>query len=162
MTWKYQDKKMDCEEMKKKIVLIVMAACFLSTAYSTVVFGGQISVVVKTVLASHGETYTDPKLAPLIRELQTVFGYSSYRLLGENRLTLDLNAPGRVSLPGNRDLRITPTGIAGNRVSLRLEISKDGSNVFQTDTAILNNGSITVGGPMHMGGYLLFNITNSF
>ncbi len=125
------------------------------------VFAGT-GIVVKTVLASQVPAFADPGLSDLIRELQSVFRYSSYRLLSQNRMNLGMNETGTASLPENRLMKITPFRITGNRAELRLEIFKENSQIFQTVVQLLNNGSITVGGPTYKEGYLLFNISVSF
>lgn len=122
----------------------------------------KINIVIKTVLASQESDSVDPRLSDLIKDLQSVFRYSSYKLLGQDRMILGIGETGLASLPENRILKITPTGIRGDRVSLQLEILKNRRQVFQTVIQLLNHASITVGGPEHKGGYLLFNIYSSF
>ena len=124
--------------------------------------GPSIQTSVKTILASQGKPFIDPQLLELVQELQSVFRYSSYELLSQDSLNLKLDRPGRVSLPGGRVLKITPKGIAGNRATLKLEILKRNRQVFNTVIKLRNGSSITVGGPKHRKGYLLFNISISF
>ncbi|UCD86899.1 MAG: hypothetical protein JSV01_03765 [Desulfobacterales bacterium] len=119
-------------------------------------------IVVKAVLASQGSEYMDPRLSSLTEELQSVFRYSSYRLLSENRMELAMRETGTVSLPEDRVLKITPLQITGNRVELLLVILKKKKEVFQTVSQLLNHSSIIVGGPKYKDGYLLFNISASF
>ena len=121
-----------------------------------------VHIVVETVLASQGSPYLDPRLSNLIEELQSVFRYSSYRLLSQTPMDIRMGETDMVSLPGNRVLKITPTKVAENRVELQLVISKDKNQIFQTMVQLLNHGSIIVGGPKHKDGYLLFNISASF
>ncbi len=128
----------------------------------TVRAGSGINIVVKTVLASQGASFIDPGLSSLTQELQSVFRYSSYRLLGQDRMSLKLNQTGSTTLPGKRLLKITPLRISGNRVALRLAIYKKGRQIFETEIQLLNRGRITVGGPKYQGGYLLFNVFGSF
>lgn len=119
-------------------------------------------IVVKAVLASQGSEYMDPRLSSLTQELQSVFRYSSYRLLSENRMRLSMRETGKVSLPEGRVLKITPLQVAGNRVELQLVILKKNKEIFQTVSQLLNKSSIIVGGPKYKDGYLLFNIFASF
>ncbi|MDM8551667.1 hypothetical protein QUF72_16390 [Desulfobacterales bacterium HSG2] len=122
----------------------------------------KINIVIKTVLASQGDKFADPRLSDLIRELESVFKYSSYRLLSRNSMNLRMKETGTALLPEDRVLKITLLKIKGDRASLRLEISKKNRQIFQTVIQLLNKGAITVGGPKYKGGYLLFNISNSF
>ena len=121
-----------------------------------------VSIEVKTVLASSGETYLDPQLSEIARELQGLFRYTSYRLLGRDRLTLQPRQTGNVALPGNRRLQITYQGVENRRVELLLKMYKNQSNVFETSIRLNNRSSITVGGPRYEEGYLLFNIYSAF
>ncbi|MBW2602043.1 MAG: hypothetical protein JRD47_09015 [Deltaproteobacteria bacterium] len=145
------------------LLSIVLAAVLLSPALSNIGWAkNRINVVVKTVLASGGEKYLDPRLSALIEELHTLFRYSSYRLLSEDHLQLDIQQTGRVSLPGRRTLKIKPIAVADNRIELRLVIQRKKEQVFQTVIQLLNHGSIIVGGPKHKDGSLLFSISASY
>ena len=83
-------------------------------------------------------------------------------MLSENRIRLQMRQTGNVTLPGNRILKITPTGIHGKRAELDLLILKKNRQIFQTTIQLLNRKSITIGGPRHKNGILLLNIFNSF
>jgi hypothetical protein len=117
-----------------------------------------IEVVVKTIQASGDRQYTDPRLSSAIEELQSVFRYSSYRLLSEDTMTLKRGQTGKVTLPGGRELSVTPKGTTNGRIALGLRISKAQKEIFQTQVQLLNRGSIIVGGPKHGAGTLLFRI----
>ena len=121
-----------------------------------------VSIEVKTVLASSQESYLDPQLSEMARELQELFRYTSYRLLGRDRLTLQARQTGTVALPGNRQLQITYQGVANRRVELLLKMFKNRRNVFETSIRLNNRSSIIVGGPRYESGYLLFNIYSAF
>lgn len=147
----------------RKHALCILSALLICQIISGPALAKQnIRIKVRTVLASQEGRFTDPRLSGLIRELQSVFKYSSYRLLSQDQMRLGMKETGTASLPGDRVLKITPVGIRGNRAELRLEIFKKERQIFQTVIQLLNDGSITVGGPRHKGGYLLFNISNSF
>lgn len=122
----------------------------------------KMKVQVKTILASNGPKHTDPKLSANIRELRSVFRYSSYKLLGNNRMTLGFGQTGKAPLPGNRTLHIRPLDIKNNRAWMKLTIFQNKRQTFQTVIQLRNRGTITVGGPKHQNGFLLFNISNSF
>lgn len=148
-------------KFKKRIILLLLAV-LTGGLTEPVRSEPKINIVIKTVLASQGDKFADPRLSDLIRELESVFKYSSYRLLSRNSMNLRMKETGTASLPDDRVLKITLLQIKGNRASLRLEISKKDRQIFQTVVQLLNKGAITVGGPKYKGGYLLFNISNSF
>ncbi len=124
--------------------------------------GPVVHIKVTTILASQKGAGVDPSLQFLTKDLGSVFRYSSYKELGQNRLSLKLNRPGKVALPGNRVLHITPQAVSDGRATLKLVITSRKRQIFQTVIRLKNNSSLTVGGPKHRGGYLMFNIYNSF
>ena len=140
------------------LLLIVLMSGLACPAWAET----RINIVIKTILASNNSTLIDPGISSLAQKLQSVFRYSSYRLLSQDRMDLGISETGAVSLPGNREMKITPVRIMENRVELQLLIFKKKRQVIQSTIQILNHGSITVGGPEHKGGYLLFDIFNSF
>jgi hypothetical protein len=146
----------------KKFSLLFLLIILMGMLTGPVWADRPVHVVVETVLASQGSQYLDPSLSSLIEELQSLFRYSSYRLLGRDRMTLGMEKTGMVSLPGNRILKITPLRVTGGRGELQLVISRKKKQIFQTMIQLLNHGSIIVGGPKYKDGYLLFNISASF
>lgn len=116
---------------------------------------------VKVVHAATGSPYIDPGLAEIIPELKSVFKYTSYRLLKEQRLNLNFKQKGRVSLPGERTLIIIPSAMEGKRIRYQIDIRKNKQSIFQTQVLLKNNSSITIGGPQFNNGVLLLNISGS-
>jgi len=146
-----------------KILLLLLMATLLSAPVGQVrADEPAVKIVVRTVLASQDSTLVDSRISALTRKLQSVFRYSSYRLISEEKMRLHIGETGTVALPGDRRLKITPLRVTGNRAELQLLIFKKESQVIKTRIQVLNHGSITVGGPAHKGGFLLFDISNSF
>lgn len=146
----------------KKYIPLLMLIALIWVLAAPAMAVSRANIVVKTVLASQGPRYIDPNLSALIKELQSVFRYSSYRLLSQDSMKLGMREKGKVLLPGNRVLKITPVQIKGDRIQLGLVIFKKKKQIFKTVIQLLNNSSIIVGGPKHKGGYLLFVIFSSF
>jgi hypothetical protein len=149
---------MACRKLNLLFVLFVVAGLLVVSAQAE----QNVDIVVKTILASQESNYLDPRLAVLVEELQSVFRYSSYRLLSEDSKSLGMGETGEVSLPGKRLLKITAMQVTGDRVELQLVILKKQKEIFQTVVQLLNQSSLTVGGPEYEDGYLLFNIYTSF
>ncbi|MBW1859026.1 MAG: hypothetical protein JRI70_02870 [Deltaproteobacteria bacterium] len=141
------------------LFVLSIVACLLVTPAKA---GQNVDIVVKTILASQGPEFLDPRLSTLVEELRSVFRYSSYRLLSEDSTNLGMGETCQVSLPGKRILKVTPVQVAGDRVELQLVILKKKEEIFQTVVKLLNKSSLTVGGPEYEDGYLLFNISASF
>lgn len=116
---------------------------------------------VKVIHASTGPHYVDPSLRKIVSKLKSVFKYTSYRLLKEERLNQRFNRKGRVTLPGKRTLIVMPLGMEGKRIRYQINIQKNNRSIFQTRVLLKNNASITIGGPQFNDGVLLFNISGS-
>jgi hypothetical protein len=121
-----------------------------------------INLNIMTILGSEKSGRVDPKLKDFVKQHKSVLRYSSYSLLSQDSLKLSKKGTGKVSLPGNRQLKIKSTGISRNRATLDLEILKNKKQIFQTVIQLRNNSSVTIGGPKYKDGDLLFNIFASF
>ena len=148
--------------IKRLLLMILLITVTIGGLIGISRAGPRISIATITVLASQDSNFRDPRLSALIGELESVFRYSSYRQLSRDRMNLGIGETGITSLPGNRQLKITPIRVGGNRAELKIIILKQRRQIFQTVIQLLNGGSMTVGGPKYRNGYLLFNISSSF
>lgn len=140
------------------MLIAALLACVATPSWA----GSKINIGLMTILASNQKGSVDPRLKNVVGELQSVFKYSSYDLIGTKQMQLDLKQTGTAPLPGKRVLKVTPHRITGERVEMRLVIIRKKKKVFQTVVSLLNGGSIIVGGPKHKGGYLLFKISGAY
>ncbi len=143
-------------------LLCVIIVSILITQADEAWSGATINLNVKTILASQKPGRDDPNLERFTSGVKDVFGYSSYKLLSKDNLKLNQENSGRISLPGNRSMKITSKGISGDRVTLQVEMFKNNKQIFQTVVRLLNDSEVTVGGPKHEDGNLLINIFASF
>ena len=136
--------------------LLILIMCLLS---HTALAQETVNTGVRVIHASTGQQHIDPGLRDLVPELRSVFRYTSYKLLNHQSMNLGKNQQGRVNLPGNRTLVVTPTNIQGKRINYNININRSGNPVFNTQVLLKNNSSITIGGPQFKKGVLLFNIS---
>ena len=149
-----------CRRFHIKTPVWVLIFFFLSAGVPCIGWAhGPVSVRVRVIHAAAGPHHMDPGLKALAGELQSVFKYTSYRLLSHNTVSLSYHETGRISLPGARILEITPTTFQNNRVGFNIAILKQHAPVFNTRILLRNRSSITIGGPAYQRGYLLFNIS---
>ena len=120
------------------------------------------AISVDTILAARDDNKVDSQLKRHIEELQSMFNYTSYRLLGSERLNLSPGQSGMVSLPGDRRLQIIPQKIQGGRADIVLKMMKAERTVFQSQIQLLNGGNLFVGGPKYLNGNLIFKISSKF
>jgi hypothetical protein len=116
---------------------------------------------VKVIQATTQSGNVDPALRQIVPELESVFRYTGYTLMQEQTLALAFRQQGRILLPGQRTLVLTPTGSQRGRIQYEIQILHKGVSVFQTRVLLKNNRSMTIGGPQSGPGILLFHITGS-
>lgn len=122
---------------------------------------GSVITDIKVIHASTASSQIDPGLNAIISELRSVFRYTSYRLLKEERLYQDFGQSGQVSLPDRRILDVVPIKTNGDRIQYKIVLLEDDHKVFKTQVSLKNGSSITIGGPKFNNGSLLFNIEGS-
>lgn len=127
----------------------------------SVIAQDRIMTAVKVIQASTQSRAVDPALKQIVPELESVFKYTEYTLLQDRTLSLAFQQQGRILLPDQRTLVLTPTGSQGGRIQYEIQILHKGASVFQTRVLLKNNRSMTIGGPQSGPGILLFHITGS-
>ena len=143
--------------------ILVLTCCWsLVLATKVVEAKDRCRIQVDTILASRNGSGVDAQLKRHVQELQSMFSYTSYRLLSSESLNLNAGQSGTVSLPGSRRLKITPQKIRGHRADIALTMIKKKRTVFQTQIQLLNHGSLFVGGPTYKNGNLIFKISGSY
>ncbi len=121
----------------------------------------QVLTHIKVIHASTSSNQIDANLKNISSELQSVFKYTSYRLLNEKSMSLKIDQKGQVDLPGKRTLTLVPLKIDSKGIQYQINIQKDKREIFQTNAKIRNNRSLTIGGPQFKEGVLIFNISGS-
>ncbi|MCB2147105.1 MAG: hypothetical protein KQI81_11565 [Deltaproteobacteria bacterium] len=143
------------------LVFTVLALSWCSTPESLLAVES-CRISVDTILAARNDAVVDPQLKKYVGELQSMFNYTSYRLLSSESLNLNVGQSGMVSLPGDRRLKITPRKIHGSRADIALQMMKQKRTVFETQVQLLNRGSLFVGGPTYQNGNLIFKISSAY
>lgn len=140
---------------------ILTAVAFIYFFLPPVWAEAQVLTDIKVIHATIGPEQFDSRLKPILHELKSVFKYTSYKLLKEQRVDLHFNQEGRVSLPGNKTLLILPSDADGKRIRYQINIQKNSHSIFQTQVLLKNSSSITIGGPELDSGALLINISGA-
>lgn len=134
------------------------AICMVLFAFSPALAGTTYQTRVKVIHAIKGKAQVDPGLESIAREIGSEFNYTRFKRINEKAMSLAEGQKGRISLPGNRALIITPTGTSGNRIQYHIRITAKGKPVFQTGVRLQNASSVTIGGPRLKKGVILINI----
>lgn len=147
--------------MLKFIQTAVLAAVISFLAVYPAAAKGTVLTDIKVIHASTQSSHVDPGLSSIIHELESVFKYTSYKLMKNETLTLKFGQKGQVKLPDKRVLEVLPSGMEGKRIRYQIQIKKINKTIFKTQVLLKNNSSITIGGPKFKKGTLLFNISGS-
>ncbi|MFA5904490.1 MAG: hypothetical protein WC836_11205 [Desulfobacula sp.] len=146
--------------IKSRNILITIS--FIYLFLPSVWAGGQVVTDIKVIHASTGTSEQfDSSLKSIIHELKSVFKYTSYKLLKDQRFSMNFNQENVVNLPGNRTLLILASDTDGKRIRYQINILKNYHSIFQTQVMLKNNSSITIGGPELDNGALLINVSGA-
>jgi len=135
------------------LLLLALLAAVPSEAADTV------TVDVGAVYASNEGTSIDPALGTIREKLQSMFNYSSYRMLDRKRRSLSVGETGEFELPDRRSMRATPLPARGEKVRLSIQISEGPRNLLTTTLGLRRGGMVLVGGPPHQSGVLILIIS---
>jgi hypothetical protein len=111
-----------------------------------------------SVLAANTNEGVDARLQPLGRQLQSLFPYSTYRLLSRQHQRIRCGRAITFTLPGGRILNLEPRGIEGNMIAMHLMLFQGAQPVMTTDVKLANHGILMVGGPRYHDGWLIISI----
>jgi hypothetical protein len=135
------------------LLLLLLPAAGPSEAADTV------TVDVGAVYASNEGTSIDPALGTIRGKLQSMFNYTSYRMLDRKRRSLSVGETGEFELPGQRTMRATLLPAQGDKVRLSIRISEGPRNLLTTTLGLRRGGMVLVGGPSHKAGVLILLIS---
>jgi hypothetical protein len=119
---------------------------------------GGVEVRIGAVFASNTEQTFDQRLATLRRQFDTLFPYTSYRLIKEERRTVAWGRQAGFDLPGGRYLLVIPREYKDGRISMKLMLVEGSRPLFDTVVGLRNQGTFLVGGPRHQDGVLIIAI----
>ena len=118
----------------------------------------EVELRIGAVLASNTGNSFDSRLTSLRRPFDSLFPYSSYRLLHEERRRVGWRREAEFRIPGGRYLIVIPREYKDGRVALSLMLIQGSRALVNTALALRNHGTFLVGGPNHRGGVLIIAI----
>ncbi len=119
---------------------------------------GAVEVRIGAVVASNSGQAFDQRLIALQRQFTSLFAYSSYRLIREERRRVAWKREAEFSLPGGRLLLVMPREYKDGRVALSLMLAHGTRPLVNTALALRNHGTFLVAGPHHEDGVLIIAI----
>jgi len=147
----------------------VKRAAFLLTAFLIVSLSSlptafaQVHVRMRVILASNAGQDIDPSLRDVHKELGSLFSFTSYRLVRDERLSLSLNQPARIiGRTGKAFLEVTLVGQHKNVAELRLRVVREGTEILNTQVRLFSGRTVVIGGPRHGEGVVIYAVFGSF
>ncbi|MDI6762516.1 MAG: hypothetical protein QME83_05715 [Thermodesulfobacteriota bacterium] len=119
----------------------------------------QVQTRVRVIEASNVGSVIDPSLRDLHGQLGSLFRYTSYRLLRDERLTLSPNQPASVPIHQGRSIEITQVGLQANMAELRVRIKRDGADILNTQVRLSPGRTVLIGGPKHGEGVVILALS---
>jgi len=117
-----------------------------------------VEVRIGAVLASNSGKEFDARLASLHRQFDTLFPYSSYRLVKEERQRVPWGGKVGFDIPGGRYVMVIPKEFKNERVSMKVMVIEGSRPIVDTFLSLRNHGTFLVGGPRQHEGVLILSI----
>jgi RNA polymerase sigma-70 factor (ECF subfamily) len=141
-------------------VVLALVALFAPLAYGQQVvrFGARV------LLASDGPPPPSVRVAPAVPDerleqflpkLRQLFRYREYTSLERYRAEVPLGSTQRWAVPGDRQLEVTPEGLAERTVRLRVRLARNGVTEVTTHIQASPGSPAVIGGPRHADGVLI-------
>jgi hypothetical protein len=137
---------------------LVMVWSALSELSARAADSDGVDLRIGAVVASNSGDIFDSRLASLRRQFHSLFPYTSYRLLKEERRRVHWGGRAGFDLPGGCYVLVIPKEYRDNRISLKLVLVRDSRPLVNTVVALRNEGTFLVGGPRHQDGVLIIAI----
>ncbi len=146
--------------MKNKILSFVLVLILFSLLPSLTL--AQVQTRLRVIEASNVGSVIDPSLKELHGQLGSLFRYTSYRLLRDERLNLSPNQPASVPVHEGRSIEITQVGLQANLVELRVTIKRGGADLLNTQVRLSPGRTVLIGGPKHGEGVVILALSANF
>lgn len=141
--------------------LVLLFLTFLLFAIPTIA-PAQIQTRLRVIEASNVGSSIDPSLKDLHDQLGSLFKYTSYRLLRDDRLNLSPNQPASIPIHEGRSIEITQVGLQPNMAELRVRIRRDGTDLLNTQVRLSPGRTVLLGGPKHREGVAILALSANF
>lgn len=141
------------------LFLLFLTLLFFAIPTST---SAQIQTRLRVIEASNIGSSIDPSLKDLHDQLGSLFKYTSYRLLRDDRLSLSPNQPASIPMHEGRSIEITQVGLQPNMAELRVRIRRDGTDLLNTQVRLSPGRTVLIGGPKHREGVAILALSANF
>jgi len=135
------------------------AAAIACAVWSATATAEPVRVTIGSVLATDGgEPAFDSRLVSMKPQFDSLFRYSSYRLVKEDTRALAWGQGASFEIPGGRYLVVTPKELRDSKIAMSVMLLEGGRPLVDTSVALRNRGVLLLGGPKQQEGVLIISI----
>jgi len=146
----------------KRVVALIAFFSLLFILFTSGAFA-QVQTQLRVIRASNVGQSVDPPLKELHNELKTLFNFTSYRLLRDENLSLSLNQPVSISAhEGRIIMEITFVGLHRNVAELRMRVTREGTDILNTQVRLSPGRTVLIGGPKLREGVIIYALSARF
>ena len=117
-----------------------------------------VEVRIGAVLASNTGTEFDQRLAAMHRQFNTLFAYTSYHLVKEERQQVPWGGKVGFDIPGGRYVLVIPKEFKNERILMKVMVIEGSRPMVDTALSLRNHATFLVGGPRQQEGVLILSI----
>ena len=113
---------------------------------------------VDEVIAADTGLGVDDRLLPMGLRLQSLFSYTTYRLISHQVSRTECGRTAAFTLPGGWIVHVEPSAVRDNMIAMELMLFQGARPMMTTDVRLRNHGMLIVGGPHYEQGMLIIPI----
>jgi hypothetical protein len=119
---------------------------------------GTVEVVIGSVLATDAGHEFDHRLIAMKPQFESLFRYSSYRLVKREERRLRWGQGASFDIPGGRYLVVSPKELRDSKIAMSVTLLEGSRPLIDTEVALRDEGVLLLGGPKHEEGVLIISI----
>lgn len=113
---------------------------------------------VDEVIAADTGEGIDQRLLPMGLRLESLFHYTTYRLVSHQVGRTECGDQIAFTLPGGWIVHVEPSAVRDNMIAMELMLFQGARPMMTTDVRLRNHGTLIVGGPRYQQGMLIIPI----
>jgi len=142
--------------------ILILLFVLISILFSISNAFAQVQTRTRVVYASNMGNIIDPYLGDLYNQLGSVFGFTSYRLLGDVTIVLPDNQPTEVFVHRGGSIELTLIGKHREMAQIRITMRMRGVPILNTQVRLSSGKTVFIGGPLYEQGVAIIALNASF
>lgn len=113
---------------------------------------------VDEVIAADTGEGIDERLLPMGGRLESLFHYTTYRLISHQISRTECGGTAAFTLPGGWIVHVEPSAVHDDMIAMELMLFQGARPMMTTDVRMRNHGMLIIGGPHYQQGMLIIPI----